>query len=442
MKADAQWLLHTNANSTTIFNFWFQRYHFAQTSSAIINNVAASDFAETPQLNNILGQAHAYRAWAYWRLVTTFAKGYLIGNPSTDPGVPLILDQGVPYEGGPRATVAEVYAQIENDIDTAIGYLTNASPPADKSHISLDAAYGIKARIALSKGDWATAGANAALARENYPLLDEAGWGSGFNSVDLSEVMWGSRVIDTESNFFAAYFYYISFMFNGGECRGNNKIIDIELHDAIPDTDYRKKEWLPLAPNTNAAAYNGQGGSYLTDPNYDDEASFNAAKASIIAQYGATPAHNTHPYMNVKFKQSNPGTNSPDDVIYMRSSEMVLIEAEAKAMLNDISGAQDALDILGSARDTNFDKTAYTTQQALMDQIKFQRRVELWGEGFGYHDKIRWDEGIDHTNSGASLVIYGEGFMQDRPSVNDDWIFKIPQQEIDANPFLTEADQN
>ena len=442
MKSDAQWLLHTNANSTTIFNFWFQRYHFVQTSNAIINNIAASSFDETPQLNNILGQAHAYRAWAYWRLVTTFAKGYLIGNPSTDLGVPLILEQGVPYEGGPRATVDEVYAQIEADIDASIGYLTNASPSVDKSHISLDVAYGIKARIALSKGDWAEAAANAALARENYPLLDETGWASGFNSVDLSEVMWASRIIDTESNFFAAYFYYISFMFNGGECRGNNKIIDIELHNAIPDTDYRKKEWLPLAPNTNSAAYNGEGGSYLTDPNYDDEASFNDAKAAIIAQYGATPAHNTHPYMNVKFKQSNPGTNNPDDVIYMRSSEMVLIEAEAKAMLNDISGAQDALDILGSARDNTFDKTAYATQQALMDQIKFQRRVELWGEGFGYHDKIRWDEDIDHTNSGASLVIYGAGFMQDKPSVNDDWIFKIPQQEIDSNPFLTESDQN
>ncbi len=122
-------------------------------------------------------------------------------------------------------------------------------------------------------------------------------------------------------------------MFNGGECRGNNKIIDIELYEDIPATDYRNKAWLPLAPNTNSAAYNGQGGSFEVDPNYDDAASFDAAKAAIIAEYGATSRHNTHPYMNVKFKQSRPGTNNPDDVIYMRSSEMVLIEAEAKAMM-------------------------------------------------------------------------------------------------------------
>ena len=41
MKGEAQWLLHTNANSTTVFNFWYQRYHFVATSNAIINNVAA-----------------------------------------------------------------------------------------------------------------------------------------------------------------------------------------------------------------------------------------------------------------------------------------------------------------------------------------------------------------------------------------------------------------
>lgn len=441
MKGEAQWLLHTNANSTTVFNFWYQRYHFVATSNAIINNVAASDFPETPQLNRILGQAYAYRAWAYWRLVTTFSKGYLIGNPSTDPGVPLTDGLGI-SEGAPRGTVAEVYNQIENDIDNAIEFLKNASAPDNKSNISLNAAYGIKARVALSKGDWSTAATNAALAREGFPLFDEAGWDIGFNSVSLSEVIWGSRIIDTESNFFSAYFYYISFMFNGGESRGNNKIIDIELYEEIPATDYRNKAWLPLAPNTNSAAYNGEGGSFETDPNYDDAASFDAAKADIIAEYGATSRHNTHPYMNVKFKQSRPGTNNPDDVIYMRSSEMVLIEAEAKAMMNDIPGAQDVLDILASERDSAFDKTSFATQDALMDQIKFQRRVELWGEGFGYHDKIRWDEGIDHTNSGASLNIYGDGFIQDRPSVNDSWVFKIPQDEINANSFLTEADQN
>ncbi|MBO3100105.1 RagB/SusD family nutrient uptake outer membrane protein [Gelidibacter pelagius] len=442
MTSDLKWQSHVNSSATTGFNLWFQRYHFVATSSAMIDKIATSDFTVTPQLNNILGQSHAYRAWAYYRLITTFSKGYLIGNPSTDPGVPLQLDQGTPYTSGPRGTVQQVYDQMYIDIDKAIAYLKEASPAANKSHISLNAAYGIKARIALSMGDWQAAAENAVLARDGYALLDEDGWLSGFNSYDLSEVIWGGKVIDTETNYFQSYFYFIAFSFNGSQNRSNPKLISKELYDRLPDTDYRTKGWLPLAPNTNPAASNDQGGSFESDPNYSDKASFDAAKAEIIEKYGATKGHNTHPYMNVKFQLKNPGSIDPDDVIYMRASEMVLIEAEAKAMMDDITEAQDALAILGEKRDSAFDKSIFTTKELLMDEIKWQRRVELWGEGFSYHDNVRWDEGLDQSNSGAAEVLYQDGFMQPKPSINDKWIFKIPQQEIDSNPNMTEADQN
>ena len=149
--------------------------------------------------------------------------------------------------------------------------------------------------------------------------------------------------------------------------------------------------------------------------------------------------------MQFKLKQANPGSIDPDDVIYMRSAEMYLIEAEAEAMQGNIGAAQAALQALVGTRDTGFDATVYGTQDALMDQIKFQRHLELWGEGFGYTDKIRWDEGIDHAangGSGASEVLYQDAYQVDRPSINDDWIFKIPQAEIDANPNLSGEDQN
>ncbi|MBT8280754.1 MAG: RagB/SusD family nutrient uptake outer membrane protein, partial [Muriicola sp.] len=197
-------------------------------------------------------------------------------------------------------------------------------------------------------------------------------------------------------------------------------------------------------PNTNTSAANGQGG-FGNDPNYTDEAVFDARVAEINAEYGITTRFNLHPYMHFKLKNKNPGSIDPDDVIYMRTSEMYLIEAEARAMLNDIPGAQAALDPLGSERDSAYDVSVYGTQQALMDHIKFQRALELWGEGFGYTDKIRWDEGIDHAadgGSGASEILYQQAFQIERPSVNDAWIFKIPQAEIDANPNLGPGDQN
>ena len=149
--------------------------------------------------------------------------------------------------------------------------------------------------------------------------------------------------------------------------------------------------------------------------------------------------------MHVKMLQKQPGTIEPDDIILMRSAEMYLIEAEAKAMSNDIPGAQAALQALGGARDTAFNATTFATQAALMAQIKFQRRVELWGEGFGYTDYIRWDEGIDHGangGSGAAAILYQDAYVVAKPSVNDDWIFKIPQAEINANPNIGPGDQN
>ena len=441
MRSDLQWLMHTDATFTTTLNVWYQLYHFIASANSIINKVEEDGLTKDELMNNILGQAHAYRAWAYHVLVTTYAKGYLVGNPASDPGVPLIFSTEAPYESGPRATVAEIYAQVESDINQAIAYLNDASSAKNKSHISINAAYGIKARVALQKGDWATAASSAAAAREGYSLLDESGWLSGFNTYDLSEVIWGGRVIDEETNYFASYFYYICSTFNGSQNRGNPKIIDSTLYNMIPATDYRAKAWLPWAPNTNPAASNGQGG-FGNDPNYDDEAEFKAAKQLIVDTYGVTPAHNTHPYMNVKFLQKNPGTINTDDVIYIRSSEMYLIEAEAKAMLNDVSGAQAALNVLGKARDTAFDAAMYTSKETLMEQIKFQRKVELWGEGFSYHDKIRWNDVHDMSTSGAAEVLYQDGFKQGRPSENARWIFKIPQREIDANPNLTEENQN
>lgn len=447
MTDELQWNSHNVATSLTCEQLWYQRYHFISSSNTIINTVMNNDIFIDEEVSNLLGQAYTYRAWSYYRLVTAYAKGYLIGDPSTDPGVPLLFATEAPFTSEPRSTVQEIYDQMEKDIDQAIAYFEEgtARPSGnakDKSQLNINVAYGIKARIAISEGDWDSAATAAVAARDGFPLMDEAAWLSGFNTNNLSEVMWGGNVIPTETTFFRSYFYLISPTFNGSQNRGNPKLVNKERYSQIPATDYRAKAFLPNAPNTNSSASDGEGGSFKSDPNYDNEADFQAAYEAIIAKYGMTPQHNTHPYMHVKFLNKNPGTTDPDDVIYMRSSEMYLIEAEAKAMIGDVAGAQVALDPLGSARDSAFNVSTYNTQDKMMEEIKFQRYIELYGEGFSYTDHIRWDEGIDLTNSGAAKVLYQDGFKQEKPSINNDWIFKIPQGEIDANPNISEADQN
>ena len=89
-----------------------------------------------------------------------------------------------------------------------------------------------------------------------------------------------------------------------------------------------------------------------------------------------------------------------------------------------------------------FGARSYDTKDKMMDHIKWQRAVELWGEGFSFHDKIRWDDVHDMSGSGAAEVLYQGGWYQDRPSVNKRWLWKIPQMEIEANTNIGEENQN
>ena len=388
-----QWNEHTIQTSLTSELLWYHRYNIILHANLLINGIAESGFTETARLNEILGQAYTYRAMAYLSLVQHYAKGYLIGNPETDPGVPLLFSSESPFTSQPRSSVQDIYDQIGTDLTDAITAFENGSGRSGtsaeaKSQLNIDVAYGIRARWALSKGDWETAAASAVAARQDYPLLNEADWLSGFNSNELSEVIWGSHVIEAETTFFRSYFYLASNTFNGSQIRNNPKIADRRLVDAIPETDYRGKAFIVDAPNTNTSAANQQGG-FGNDPNYTDEAAFNARRAEINAEYGITNSFNQHPYMHFKLKNASPGTIDPDDVIYMRSSEMFLIEAEALAMMDDVPNAQIALETLVNERDSAFDVSVFNTRASLMEEIKFQRRLELWGEGFGYTDKIR-----------------------------------------------------
>ena len=448
---ETQWVSHTQETSLTSTILWYHRYNIITNSNSIINKFNEGTLTVTPKLREIVGQAYAYRAYAYMSLVQHYAKGYLIGNPGSDPGVPIIAAAEAPFESAGRSTVQQVYDQISADVEAAITNFEGATPRStgnafDKANLNINVAYGLKARMALATGDWATAASSAAKARENFSLMGESDWKAGFNSTLLPEVMWGSNVITTETTFFRSYFYLMCNTFNGSQVRNNPKIMDKRLYDAIPDTDYRKDLFLKEAPNSNTSASNGMGGwANNTNPLYTTEAEFDAEIDRLSSVWGWGSSHNTHPYMHVKMRQQTPGGIEPDDIIYMRTSEMFLIEAEAKAMMGDITGAQAAIAPLGKERDSAYDETAFNTQSSFIDHIKFQRGIELWGEGFLFQDKIRWDDPIEHTSnggSGASEVLYQSGFSQDRPSMNTDWVFKIPQAEIDANPNLGPEDQN
>lgn len=425
-----QWDSHTSATSNDVSYPWWYYYNIIGSVNNIIN--ASADLQESDDLNNVLGQAYTYRAWAHFNLVRFFATPYMVGNPSSDLGVPIMLATEPPYEGLSRSTVQQVYDQIKADLNTALSHFSSASSRPNISHLNADVANGVAARVYLTIGDWANAASYANAARQDYVLMSEAEFKSGFNSIDNPEWIWGSKMIQDQTAYFWSYFYYCSNNFNGSQVRSNPKFMNHMLYDMIPETDYRRDLILKDAPSTFDDWDAGENaGRYASEDEYDAA----VAEYRVIVNNGGS--HNMVPYMHIKLSQSDGPTISPMDVIHMRAAEMYLIEAEALARQGQDASAQSVLFELVSARDEGYVQST-NTGQALVDEILLQRRIELFLEGHRRFDMLRNDEALDLTGSGADPDLYLDGFQQAKPSVNGKWLFLIPQRELDANANMVQ----
>lgn len=398
-----RWLDHRNATSTGLPRFaWKFYYKIISNANTIIAKVDNCT-GDIKDKNEIKGQALAYRAWAYFNLVQLYGKRYDAANiPNTQLGVPLVLTNTT--IGQPRATVEEVYAQINVDLDSSIARLSNTYARAAKSHINLRVAQGIKARVALTIGDYTNAAAYAALARTGYAPMSATQYRDGFSSVTNPEWMWGSAQISDQTTYFYSFFAYMSLNFSSTNIRTNPKAINKLVYNKIPATDVRKQLWW----DGTAASWTSGGWSLPT---------------SSFSKYA---------YMNRKFVVAA-YTSSVGDVPYMRAAEMYLIEAEANARLGGKDAeAQQSLFDLVSKRDPSYVKST-NVGQALIDEILDQRRIELWGEGFRFFDLKRTNSAMDRTGTNAVSSV---SQVVSVPAGDIRWQFKIPQDELNANPAI------
>ena len=76
---------------------------------------------------------------------------------------------------------------------------------------------------------------------------------------------------------------------------------------------------------------------------------------------------------------------------------------------------------------------------SLEDEIWWQRRVELWGEGFAFNDIMRLEKPIIRTNSENWPAAWAD---QDVEARNGVLLWRIPQGEIEANKGISESDNN
>jgi len=379
-------------------NTWRYCYSIIGTCNEVITQLPSS--ITNPTAKGLLGEALALRAYMFHTLVQRFQQTY-VGNEDK-PGIVLPLtanDDRESVEG--RASVRAVYDKILTDYDSAVSYLKNAPPRTGKTTIDYQVAAGLFARALMTVGDWERAARYAGMAREGYSLMTkEEVVTDGYNSINGKEWMWGAAITGETTTMFASFFSHVCSYDEGyGQSTFAPKCIDAKLYGKMSATDERRK-W------------------------------FKSPTDAVIEDSEVTE-ENAPAYCNFKFKKV---TGWLADYIYMRASEMYLIEAEALAQQNKTTQAYDVLKLLMDNRDPS-----WSTNHSSVDveEVFLQKRLELWGEGHIFYDYLRLKKGVTRIYDGSNHYV----------KVNRDpgswyFIYQIPQGEIDANSALSESDQN
>ena len=388
------------------YDLWYAYYNWIANANYII---AAEETMEgdPTDVNYVIGQAYAIRAYSYFMLSQWYART-LKGHES-EPCVPIYTEPTSPEtKGQPRSTNQEVYALIDSDIDKAVELLQGTTQK-DPSHIGYAVALGIQSRIALVENNWqkAKTAAKAAIAASGCSILPTSQF-AGMNNASARNVMWGATIIADQVGMYASFFSHMDFE-AGKYGASAPKLINKELYAKMNPTDTRRDWWVS-----------------------------GVSSAGMLQE---------------KFKFSDVATWL-GDYIFMRVEEMYLNAAEAECRLNEEDAAKADLMAIMEMRDPDYTcektgtalgATSATTDEtgSLLEEILIQRRIELWGEDGRMFTLKRLKQGFRRT---ADQGWPASARLSTRPTDDPESyinVMTIPQAEFDGNENMTlDNDQN
>ena len=375
---------------------WRFYYKVVNLSNNVIASFGGNDAEPTTaQARYLLGQAKAYRAYAYFYLAQIFQRAY-------DPSLPIL-----PYNDGETAIAAKVpasqiYDLIERDLQHSI-QLLDGFVPSSKQQINQNIAKGLLAYTYAAMGNYADARvlADEIIDSGEYSLtttgqLAFPGAGSGFNDVNTPSWMWGYDITTEMGHQLLNWWGQVDYYTYSYQWAGDRKTIDTNLLALIPANDVRRSQF-GTSGTTNRMPINK-----FYDPGRT------AGGQQIITT----------------------------DYIFMRIDEFYLLSAEAAAKSGDDAGAKIRLKQLLTSRFTGgaADADAYVdplSGAALKQAIYNQTRIELWGEGKSYLALKRNQATV--TRGTSHVFRAGQSFAYDI----DEMSFQIPQLEMDNNPSIT-----
>ena len=382
-----QYLGESYVYSQFLWNFYWKAVQTSNKMIAAINEETASE----AQLG-MLGVGLAYRAMYYldmarmWEFLPNDKTSSInaAGNDVLNLTVPIVREDMTEEaaRNNPRVPRDSMAVFILEDLNKAEQYIPGLVE-TDNILPQLAAVYGLKARLYMWLEDYNNAKIYARKAIDQSklkPMTEEQCLSTtkGFN--DISCWIWGVQLVDEDDCVKTGLLNWASWMSNetyfGYSGTEPHIMIDASMYNRMSNTDFRKKMW--KAPKKTALE--GQ------TPFLDDYF-----------------AENLSEYASVKFRpaegnaeQSSAGTVTAYPL--MRVEEMYFIEAEADAHLGGNASLINAF--MNTYRDPKYacDKSG----KDLIEEIVFQKRVELWGEGQSFFDYKRLDMPVTRAYKGTN----------------------------------------
>jgi starch-binding outer membrane protein, SusD/RagB family len=359
---------------------WTSRYAMINKVNRIMEAAGQITIPEgrEDEVDHILGQAYALRAFAHFELFQYFTPDYQDPNGLSVPAVETV----VTVENLPRNTVSEVYTLMNSDLDTAASLLDSGLN--DVKYITPDFITALRARMALFAGEYSKAKGFAETLINKYALADQAEYVNMFLDLDDTEVIFeAARVIGDAR---PGYIWHFS---GGGPF--------IEMSNSL----------------------------------------FNELETEDV-RYGVLfNADDSDPSANLHLINKYPGTAVEflADVKVFRVSEMYLIKAEAEMRSSMLEESKATLKEL---RDARFGmETAIPSYSSLNEGLDFlleERRIELAFEGHRYLDLKRLNRDLVRAQADCGNL----DNACEIPSSDKRFTLPIPLFEMNANPLMVQ----
>ncbi|MBU8882096.1 RagB/SusD family nutrient uptake outer membrane protein [Kaistella sp. DKR-2] len=343
--------------------------------------------------DEMIGEAYALRALANFQAVQLWGDFPLITKVITNV-TPENLDELYPFIYPSRNSVEEVYASIIEDLTQSIAKAPTSNA-ANKGKATRNAAKGLLAKVYATKPspDWAkTEQLSSEVINGGYSLLpayehlfdnqhelnaesiwevDGQGWGSTIGA-------WGTG------------------MFLG--------------------TDWKKF----MTPSNDLVQ------------SFDNENDTERKATSVKFTNVTWP--DTYWGSNFPFANKMRDTNGNQNFYLLRLADLVLLKAEAKVNLGDLSGAADLINLVRGR--VNLSPVSIVSKEDGINKILHERKLELSFEGQRWFDLKRTGKAVEilskQKDGNGAILPYAANINQNR------LLWPIPQNQRDKNINLTQ----